>query len=191
MTDNFVPKDLYENEVTQVLDKMRHDYGILTRKGFIYGMIAIDQDAKIIAIDSRFDRKLNYWDLSSVGAAMYGVARQAQDFFEADELIRGSIIFKDLQLYVRSVGVINLPEKGQREILIILLVDSDVNVGIIILQMKKYADLIRKAIESSKKTVTRLQMTEMELKKHLLNLKRKIFESSSSWGDLTNDNKIW
>ena len=191
MTDNFVPKDLYENEVTQVLDKMRHDYGILTRKGFIYGMIAIDQDAKIIAIDSRFDRKLNYWDLSSVGAAMYGVARQAQDFFEADELIRGSIIFKDLQLYVRSVGVINLPEKGQREILIILLVDSDVNVGIIILQMKKYADLIRKAIESSKKTVTRLQMTEMELKKHLLNLKRKIFESSSSWGDLTHDNKIW
>ena len=180
MTDNFVPKDLYENEVTKVLDKMRYDYGMLTRKGFIYGMIAIDQDAKIIAIDSRFDRKLNYWDLSSVGAAMYGVARQAQDFFEADELIRGSIIFKDLQLYVRSIGNINLPEKGQREILIILLVDSDVNIGVIILQMKKYADFIRKVIENSKKTVIRLQMTEMELKKHLLHLKRKIFESSSS-----------
>ena len=180
MTDNFVPKDLYENEVTKVLDKMRYDYGMLTRKGFIYGMIAIDQDAKIIAIDSRFDRKLNYWDLSSVGAAIYGVARQAQDFFEADELVRGSIIFKDLQLYVRSIGNINLPEKGQREILIILLVDSDVNIGIIILQMKKYADFIRKAIENSKKTVIRLQMTEMELKKHLLNLKQKIFESGSS-----------
>jgi predicted regulator of Ras-like GTPase activity (Roadblock/LC7/MglB family) len=159
---------------------MRHDYGILTRKGFIYGMIAIDQDAKIIAIDSRFDRKLNYWDLSSVGAAMYGVARQAQDFFEADELIRGSIIFKDLQLYVRSVGSVHLPEKGQREILIILLVDSDVNIGIIILQMKKYADRIRQAIENSKKTVTRLQMTEMELKKHLLNLKQRVFQSGSS-----------
>ncbi|MHA1876314.1 MAG: hypothetical protein ACTSUC_07745, partial [Promethearchaeota archaeon] len=78
---NYTPKDLYENDITKVLDKMRHDYGMLTRKGFIHGMIAIDQDAKIIAIDSRFDRKLNYWDLSSVGAAMYGVARQAQDFF--------------------------------------------------------------------------------------------------------------
>jgi predicted regulator of Ras-like GTPase activity (Roadblock/LC7/MglB family) len=180
MTDNFVPKDLYENEVTQVLDKMRHDYGILTRKGFIYGMIAIDQDAKIIAIDSRFDKKLNYWDLSSVGAAMYGVARQAQDFFETDELIRGSIIFKDLQLYVRSVGNVHLPEKGQREILIILLVDSDVNIGVIILQMKKYVDRIREAIENSRKTVSRLQMTEMELKKHLLNLKQRIFQSGSS-----------
>ena len=180
MTDNFVPRDLYENEVTQVLDKMRNDYGILTRKGFIYGMIAIDQDAKIIAIDSRFDRKLNYWDLSSVGAAMYGVARQAQDFFEAEELIRGSIIFKDLQLYVRSIGNVSLPEKGQREILIILLVDSEVNIGVIILQMKRYADRIREAIERSKKTVTRLQMTELELKKHLLNLKRRVFQSSSS-----------
>lgn len=180
MTNNFVPKDLYQNEVTQVLDKMRNDYGMLTRKGFIYGMIAIDQDAKIIAIDSRFDRKLNYWDLSSVGAAMYGVARQARDFFEAEELIRGSIIFKDLQLYVRSVGNVNLPEKGQREILIILLVDSEINIGMIILQMKRYATQIRRAIENSKKTITRLQMTETELKKHLLLLKKRVFQSEAS-----------
>ncbi|TFG24946.1 MAG: hypothetical protein EU533_01650 [Promethearchaeota archaeon] len=180
MTNNFVPKDLYQNDVTQVLDKMRNDYGMLTRKGFIYGMIAIDQDAKIIAIDSRFDRKLNYWDLSSVGAAMYGVARQARDFFEAEELIRGSIIFKDLQLYVRSVGNVNLPEKGQREILIILLVDSEINIGMIILQMKRYATQIRQAIENSKKTITRLQMTEIELKKHLLQLKKRVFQSEAS-----------
>ena len=180
MTNNFVPKDLYQNDVTQVLDKMRNDYGMLTRKGFIYGMIAIDQDAKIIAIDSRFDRKLNYWDLSSVGAAMYGVARQARDFFEAEELVRGSIIFKDLQLYVRSVGNVNLPEKGQREILIILLVDNEINIGMIILQMKRYATKIREAIENSKKTITRLQMTEMELKKHLLDLKRRVFQTEAS-----------
>ena len=180
MTNNFVPKDLYQNEVTQVLDKMRNDYGMLTRKGFIYGMIAIDQDAKIIAIDSRFDRKLNYWDLSSVGAAMNGVARQARDFFEAEELIRGSIIFKDLQLYVRSVGNVNLPDKGQREILIILLVDSEINIGMIILQMKRYATQIRRAIENSKKTITRLQMTETELKKHLLLLKKRVFQSEAS-----------
>ncbi|GAH42695.1 unnamed protein product, partial [marine sediment metagenome] len=80
----YVPPALYENEIAQVLDEVRYNYGMLTRKGYIYGLIAIDQDAKIIAIDSRFDRKLNYWDLSSIGAALYGVARQAQDFFETD-----------------------------------------------------------------------------------------------------------
>ena len=175
---NYTPKDLYENEITKVLDKMRHDYGMLTRKGFIHGMIAIDQDAKIIAIDSRFDRKLNYWDLSSVGAAMYGVARQAQDFFDAADLVRGSIIFKDLQLYVRSVGNVILPRKGKREILIILLVDNEVNIGVIILQMNKYAELLRKTIEQSSKAVSRLEMTEIELKKHLINLKKKVFQSS-------------
>ena len=177
-SQNFVPKDLYENEVTKVLDKMRYDYGMLTRKGFIHGMIAIDQDAKIIAIDSRFDRKLNYWDLSSVGAAMYGVARQAQDFFDTSDLVRGSIIFKDLQLYVRSIGDVILPRKGKREILIILLVDNEVNIGVIILQMNKYAKIIRESIENSAKTVSRLEMTEIELKKHLINLKKKVFESS-------------
>ena len=50
-----IPKVLYENKVTEVLDELRENYGLLTRKGYIYGLIAIDQDAKIIAIDSRFD----------------------------------------------------------------------------------------------------------------------------------------
>jgi hypothetical protein len=79
-----IPKVLYENKITEVLDDIRYQYGKLTRKGYIYGLIAIDQDAKIVAIDSRFDRKLNYWDLSSIGAALYGVARQGQDFFETE-----------------------------------------------------------------------------------------------------------
>ena len=61
-----IPKVLYENKITEVLDEIRYNYGILTRKGYIYGLIAIDQDAKIVAIDSRFDRKLNYWVLSNV-----------------------------------------------------------------------------------------------------------------------------
>ena len=80
------PKVLYKNQITEVLDDIRYNYGKLTRKGYIYGLIAIDQDAKIIAIDSRFDRQLNYWDLSSIGAALYGVARQGQDFFDTESL---------------------------------------------------------------------------------------------------------
>jgi len=174
----YIPKALYENEISKVLDEIKYSYGILTRKGFIYGLIAIDQDAKVIAIDSRFDRKLNYWDLSSIGAALFGVARQAQDFFETESLIRATLIYKDLQLYVKSIGQVHLQNKGKREILIILLVDKDVNIGIIILQMNKFAQKIREAIRRNNEIMTKLEMNEKELKKHLKEMKRKVFESA-------------
>jgi len=173
----YVPKALYENEISKVLDEIKYSYGILTRKGFIYGLIAIDQDAKIIAIDSRFDRKLNYWDLSSIGAALFGVARQAQDFFETESLIRATLIYKDLQLYVKSIGQVELQKKGKREILIVLLVDKDVNIGIIILQMNKFAQKIQQAIMRNNEIINKLEMNEIELKKHLEEMKKKVFES--------------
>lgn len=174
----FVPKSLYENEIANVLDEVRYNYGMLTRRGYVYGLIAIDQDAKIIAIDSRFDRKLNYWDLSSIGAALYGVARQAQDFFDTDSLVRATLIYKDLQLYVKSIGEITLQKKGKREILVVLLVDNDVNIGVLILQMKKFANKVREAITRSKEVLDKLEMDEHELKKHLRELKQKVFDSA-------------
>jgi len=173
----YIPKALYENEIAQVLDEVRYNYGMLTRKGYIYGLIAIDQDAKIIAIDSRFDRKLNYWDLSSIGAALYGVARQAQDFFETDSLVRATLIYKDLQLYVKSIGDVILLKKGKREILVVLLVDNEVNIGVLILQMRKFSVKIKQAITRSQSVMEKLQMSEQELKEHLKNLKRKVFQT--------------
>jgi predicted regulator of Ras-like GTPase activity (Roadblock/LC7/MglB family) len=173
-----VPKALYENEITVVLDEVRYNYGMLTRRGYIYGLIAIDQDAKIVAIDSRFDRKLNYWDLSSIGAALYGVARQAQDFFETDSLIRATLIYKDLQLYVKSIGDVVLNKKGKREILVVLLVDNEVNIGVLILQMRKFASKIKEAIVKDQKIMNKLKMTEQELKTHLRALKRKVFQTT-------------
>jgi len=173
----YVPKALYENEIAQVLDEVRYNYGMLSRKGYIYGLIAIDQDAKIIAIDSRFDRKLNYWDLSSIGAALYGVARQAQDFFETDSLVRATLIYKDLQLYVKSIGDVILVKKGKREILVILLVDIQVNIGVLILQMRKFSTKIKQAITRSQNIMEKLQMSEQDLKDHLRDLKRKVFET--------------
>jgi predicted regulator of Ras-like GTPase activity (Roadblock/LC7/MglB family) len=173
----YVPKALYENEISKVLDEIKYTYGVITRKGFIYGLIAIDQDAKIIAIDSRFDRKLNYWDLSSIGAALFGVARQAQDFFETDSLIRATLIYKDLQLYVKSIGQVELQKKGKREILIVLLVDKDVNIGVIILQMNKFGQKIREAIKHNNAIINKLEMNETELKKHLEEMKKKVFEA--------------
>jgi len=169
---------LYENEITIVLDEIRYSYGMLTRRGYIYGLIAIDQDAKIIAIDSRFDRKLNYWDLSSIGAALYGVARQAQDFFETDSLIRATLIYKDLQLYVKSIGDVLLHKKGKREILVVLLVDNMVNIGVLILQMRKFSQKIKEAITKNQTIMTKLEMTERELKEYLRELKKKVFQSA-------------
>jgi len=174
----YVPKALYENEIAQVLDEVRYNYGMLTRKGYIYGLIAIDQDAKIIAIDSRFDRKLNYWDLSSIGAALYGVARQAQDFFETDSLVRATLIYKDLQLYVKSIGDVVLVKKGKREILVVLLVDNEVNIGVLILQMRKFSAKINQAITRSQSIMEKLQMSEQELKEHLKDLKKKVFQTA-------------
>ena len=171
-----VPKVLYENKVTEVLDEIKYSYGILTRRGYIYGLIAIDQDAKIIAIDSRFDRKLNYWDLSSIGAALYGVARQGQDFFDSESLVRATLIYNDLQLFVKSVGEVELQKKGMREILIVMLVDKDVNIGIIILQMNKFAAMIREAIRSNNSTLDKLKMNETEFKEYLKDLKKNVFE---------------
>lgn len=171
----YIPKTLYENEIAQVLDEVRYNYGMLTRKGYIYGLIAIDQDAKIIAIDSRFDRKLNYWDLSSIGAALFGVARQAQDFFETDSLVRATLIYKDLQLYVKSIGDVILVKKGKREILVVLLVDNQVNIGVLILQMRKFSAKIKDAITHSQSIMEKLQMSEQDLKEHLRDLKRKVF----------------
>jgi predicted regulator of Ras-like GTPase activity (Roadblock/LC7/MglB family) len=170
-----IPKVLYKNKITEVLDEIRYNYGMLTRKGYIYGLIAIDQDAKIIAIDSRFDKKLNYWDLGSIGAALYGVSRQGQDFFETDYLERATIIYNNMQLFVKSIGKVHLEDKGDREILIVILTEREVNIGVLILQMKRFAPKIKKEIEESGTIKKTLKMGERELKKHIKQLKKQIF----------------
>jgi predicted regulator of Ras-like GTPase activity (Roadblock/LC7/MglB family) len=171
-----IPKVLYDNKITEVLDDIKYNYGKLTRKGYIYGLIAIDQDAKIIAIDSRFDRRLNYWDLSSIGAALYGVARQGQDFFETEELEQASLIYRDMRLFVRSLGQVELHKKGMRDILVVILTDSEVNLGVMILQMSRFALKIKAEIEKNQKIQETLQMSEIEIKNHINKLKKEIFK---------------
>ncbi len=170
-----IPKVLYKNKITDVMDEIRYNYGRLSRKGYIYGIIAMDQDAKIIAVDSRFDRNLNYWDLSSIGAALYGVARQGQDFFESENLERATIIYSDMRLFVKSIGEVSIQEKGKRDILIVLLTDKDVNLGVIFLQLSKFAMKIKKEIEENQLARKTMKMSEKELKKHIKELKKQIF----------------
>lgn len=57
---NNILKVLYKNKISEILDEMKLNFGKLSRHGYIYGLIAVDQDAKIIAVDTRFDKKLNY-----------------------------------------------------------------------------------------------------------------------------------
>lgn len=171
-----IPKVLYKNKISEMLDDIRYQSGKLTRKGYIYGLIAIDQDAKIIAIDSRFDRKLNYWDLSSIGAALYGVARQGQDFFETESLERATIIYSDMRLFVKSIGSVELRKKGKRDILIVLLTDNEVNLGVMILQMSNFAVKIREEIEKDEHAKNVLRMPEKDIKEHIKELKRQIFK---------------
>lgn len=170
-----IPKLLYKNKISEILGEIRFNYGILTRHGYIYGLIAVDQDAKIIAVDARFDKKLNYWDLASIGAALYGVAKQGQDFFETEELERGALIYKDMQLFVKSIGNVHIEDKGKRDILIVVLADNEVNIGIIILQMKKFANKIKTLIEKSGNIKNTLKMTENELREYIKELKKQIF----------------
>lgn len=161
----------WKNEVTKVLDEIRFNYSKLIRKGYIYGLIAVDQDAKIIAIDSKFDRNLNYWDLASIGAALHGVARQGQDFFEADELERATLIYNNMQVFVRSIGNVQLTAEKSREILIVILADKDVNIGVILLQMQQFAAKIRILIENSNHVKIKLNMNETELKNYIQKVK--------------------
>ncbi len=175
MVQQAIPKALYKNKITEQLNNIREEYGKLVRKGYIYGFLAIDQDAKIIAVDSMFDRKLNYWDLSSIGAALYGVSRQGQDFFDADILERATIIYNNLQLFVKSIGKVNLESGSEREILIVILSEREVNIGVLIFQMNRFSELIKKAIEESGSIKGTLNMSETELKKHITELKKQVF----------------
>ncbi|MBD3198207.1 MAG: hypothetical protein GF317_24370 [Candidatus Lokiarchaeota archaeon] len=170
-----IPKILYKNRISDILDEIRDNYGKLSRRGYIYGIIAVDQDAKIIAVDSRFDRNLNYWDLSSIGAALYGVAKQGQDFFEADSLDRASIIYNNMRLFVKSIADVQVKPNEFREILIVLLTDKNVNIGVMVLQMQRYSQLMKQEIESSKTIKSTLKMNEKELKAHIKTLKKEIF----------------
>jgi predicted regulator of Ras-like GTPase activity (Roadblock/LC7/MglB family) len=172
---NHIPKVLYKNSITDVLDEIRYNHGQLVRRGYIYGLIAIDQDAKIIAVDSRFDRKLNYWDLSSIGAALYGVARQGQDFFESESLERATLIYNDMRLFVKSVGKVELQKKGKRDILIVMLTDNDVNLGVIFLQLSNFAKKIKEEIEKNQAAQRTMNMSEKEIKEHIKELKKEIF----------------
>jgi hypothetical protein len=77
-----IPNQLRSGELTKILDQIRKDYGQLSRTGPLDGLIIADQNAKVLAVNTFFDTKLNYWDIGAIGAAFYGVSKQGRDFFQ-------------------------------------------------------------------------------------------------------------
>ncbi|OLS14388.1 MAG: hypothetical protein RBG13Loki_2037 [Promethearchaeota archaeon CR_4] len=137
------------NDVATVLGEIRTNYGKLVRAGRIHGLMICDADARVLATDPLFDQKISTWDLAALAAAAYGVAKQARLFFDAlgaKELERGSLVFDGLQLFIAQAGSISGEKAKSKEILLVTLADKDANFGLIILQMRKYAPRVQKAI---------------------------------------------
>ncbi|MFX0002939.1 MAG: hypothetical protein ACFFAA_03745 [Promethearchaeota archaeon] len=81
-----------------------------------------------------------------------------------------------MRLFVKSIGNIELQKKGKRDILIVLLTDNDVNLGVMILQMSKFAEKIKEEIERNEHVKNVLRMPEKEIKEHIKELKKQIFK---------------
>lgn len=81
-----------------------------------------------------------------------------------------------MRLFVRSIGNIELQKKGKRDILIVLLTDSEVNLGVMILQMSKFAQNIKEEIERNEQMKRVLKMPEKDIKEHIKELKKQIFK---------------
>ena len=166
-----IPPVLFKNKITELLDGIRTGYGKISRKGVIYGILVLDEDAKVIAVDSRFDSKANFWDLASIGGALFGISRQAIDFFVANHLIQSMIILDTAQILVRSIGVINL-ENRKRHILVAVLTERhDVNIGAILAVLDRFSGRIRSKIEENKSIKATMKMSEQDLKKSLTKLR--------------------
>jgi predicted regulator of Ras-like GTPase activity (Roadblock/LC7/MglB family) len=174
-----IPDQIRGNSLSRILDRLLKKYARLTTTGRIYGLALADQDAKILAVNTFFDTDFNYWDIGSIGAALYGVAKQAQDFFHAAALDRASLIFNDRQFFVHKIGKIRLSLGKERE-LILIVIAKDLNIGLIIMLMKQIADNIQLTVELDETAQTTMQMSEQEFQSHIQSIKMALFSQGET-----------
>jgi predicted regulator of Ras-like GTPase activity (Roadblock/LC7/MglB family) len=170
-----IPDQIRGNNLAKILDDLRRAYGKLSRIGRIYGLAITDQDAKVLAVNSFFDNNMNYWDIGAIGAALYGVSNQAKDFFNAGDLERASLIYNNNQFFVHSIGRVSLSNGNSRELILIIIGDRKINVGLVIMQMKKFVNKIRAQVEEDEKAQSVMQMSEKEFLSHITDLKKELF----------------
>jgi len=172
-----LPVKIYKNEISEYLNKIRSEYIMLSGRGYIEGIMCLDQDAKIMAVDNFFKDNLNAWDLAALAAAQFGISQQARNCFDAQELEHSVIIFKDKQFFIRAIGELDLDGKGRRHLILGVLADKNVNIGLIILQMKKYAQIINEKIKLNNELKAQLKMNETEMKEYIKSIKSNLFKT--------------
>lgn len=172
-----VPDQIRGNPLSELLADFIREYHQLSRTGQIYGLMIVDQDAKVLAVNPFFDNHLNYWDVGAIGSALYGVSKQGKDFFGSETLERASIIFDDKQFFTRFIDKITLKNNQTRELIMIMIGDRQLNIGLAVLKMKKYAPLIKQQLlndtnaqETMKMAESQFYMQINEIKKELFNL---------------------
>lgn len=170
-----IPDQLRANSLSTILDGIRNDYVRMIRQGRIFGLMITDQDAKVLAVDSFFDSKINYWDIGAIGAALYGVSKQGKDFFNADELDRASLVYKNTQFFVERIGTIAMTNAQERELIMIVIGNEKIVMGFIMNQMKTNAPKIKKQVEADETTQHTMKMSEDEFMKQIKQLKTELF----------------
>ena len=177
-----VPDLIRNNKLSAILDSFREKYGQLSRVGRLNGLLIVDQDAKVLAVNQFFDSNLNYWDIGAIGAALYGVSKQGRDFLNAGDLDRATMIYNSKQFFVQNIGDISLVNGRFRELILIALGDKSMNIGLVVMQMRKLAPKILNQVQSDAKMQEVMQMSEKELSRHLETIRKEMimFDTSST-----------
>ena len=169
-----IPVKIRDNALSQILNSFLSQYKQLSRRGRIFGLALVDQDAKVLAVNSFFHNSLNFWDIGAIGAALHGVGKQGRDFFHAKTIHRASLIFQEKQFFVHMIGAINFPSQKSRELLLIS-IGSNLNIGLIIMMMKKNAEKIKNIVRQDQISQSTLKMSEDEFQKHIYTLRKEMF----------------
>ncbi len=170
-----VPDVIRNNDLSRILDTFRERYGRLSRVGRLNGLLIVDQDAKVLAVNNFFDTHLNYWDIGAIGAALYGVSKQGRDFLSAGDLDRATMIYDSKQFFVQNIGDIQLANGRTRELILIALGDIKMNIGLVVMQMRKLAPKILAQVKSDAHMQEVMQMSEKELCRHLETIRKEMF----------------
>lgn len=167
-----IPDTLRGNSISRVLDEFLYSYQSLSRTGAIQGLLVVDQDAKVLATNTHFDRKLNYWDLGAIGAALYGVAKQAKDFLAQNELERASMIFSEFLFFAQPIGQVNLNSGEKRELILLVIGERKLNLGLIILTMQRYAPKILDSVMKNKQSQEAMILSEREFRNQIETIRK-------------------
>lgn len=175
-----IPDQIRGNELTKILDEVQRAYAQLSRIGRINGLVIADQDAKVLATNTHFDTRINYWDIGAIGAALFGVAKQGRDFFKAEDLERAIMLYKNTQLFVQTIGNIHLKGNRLRELILIVLADKQINIGLMNLQMQKFSKQIKEQVEQDQQSQEIMVKSEQEMVKHLNDLKKDLLSQAKT-----------